>query len=160
MRNLKTYDEFLNESVKSGKNAKGIPNKLYHGTPFDFKTFSGDFLGVNTKHVVDDVGFHFSDLRSYAESYSKNHDRKSAEAYKYMIGEYPKDYKPFEPYMFTVKLSINNPHYVKISKDIHAETMAYAKANGYDAIIAINKGAERTMGREYVVFDVDQIKIL
>ena len=133
--------------------------KVFHGTPYDFDLFSEINKGKNTGHDIDGVGYHFSDSEKYAEQYSKLYVVENAELYKMMLGEYPTDYVPFEPYMITSIINIENPMFVKISKDINKRNIKYAKNNGYDAIIAENKG-NHIMGKEFMVFDSNQIKII
>lgn len=136
-----------------------IIKKAFHGTPFSFKEFSNKNKGLNTGHSINDVGFHFSEKKSYAIVYSKLHEIENAELFKLISNRYPKGFEKFTPQIIEVSLKIKNPLKTSISKNINKTLINKAIKNGYDGIIAENKSAE-TMGREYVVFHTAQIDIL
>tara|TARA_R110000822_G_scaffold128195_37_gene263999 strand:- start:2119 stop:2640 length:522 start_codon:yes stop_codon:yes gene_type:complete len=130
---------------------------FYHGTPYTFKSFDDVNFGVNTGHSREDVAYHFTTVKNVAITYSKLHVKENAYMFKSLTGNYPKDFKDFNPNLITVNLIFNNSYHVDKSKHINKNVIDKAKMGGYDSIIASNNDI---LGNEVVVFDTGQIKIL
>jgi GGDEF domain-containing protein/adenine/guanine phosphoribosyltransferase-like PRPP-binding protein len=135
--------------------SEGKPMVVYHGTPNGgFANFSDEKKGMRTAHTAEDVGFHFTDSASYAESYSEGYKIESIEAYRQMFGKEPAGTKmPEAAATYPVYLSIKNPLRVTASKQINKVLIEQATAGGHDGIIADMGGAT-----EYVAFEPSQIK--
>lgn len=133
----------------------GEPLIVFHGTPEGgFEEFSHDKKGIRTGHEVDAVGFHFTDSREYAESYSLEYLREFREKLVKQLGYIPDAFKvPEKAMTYEVYLSLQNPLYLDKSREITAESIRQAVENGFDGIIASHGG-----GTEYVAFYPEQIK--
>lgn len=134
----------------------GEPLVVYHGTPEGgFNEFSDDKKGTRTNHNPEDVGFHFTNDKDYASTYSKEYMKSHYPALIEVFGYIPEASKaPDNAMTYQVYLSLQNPMIVQYSNAINQSIIDKAIQNGHDGIIG--RLSENTV--EYVVFSPTQIK--
>lgn len=129
---------------------------VYHGSPQLFRRFTHKTKGIRTKHSPADVGFHFTNRKDEAYTYSALSTKEFDYFASLVFGRFSNGYKEINPTLYKVAITMSKPLVFKKWVAVDAKMIKQAKKRGYDSIIISKIKGEK----EYVVFKVNQIKIL